>query len=126
MICLRIRASHGVNISASLLLLAICLHKLWQAGSGLEALLLLQNLVSSIVENAQQPVFQLDFVDSAEREKVLMTFNATERALPPPYDNVTIHGLFEHWAKETPAARAISFEVGAQVTLAQHFHVKIL
>ena len=63
------------------------------------------------MKNAQQPVFQLNFVDAAEEEKVLTTFNATERTLPPPYDHVTIHGLFEYWAEKTPDARAISFEV---------------
>lgn len=70
----------------------------------------LQNLVRSIVEDSQQPVFQLNFVDEAEREKVMLTFNATEKELPAPYDNVTIHGLFEYWASATPDARAISFE----------------
>lgn len=70
----------------------------------------MQNLIASITDAPELPVFQLDFVDNAESEKVLKTFNATEKPLPPPYENVTIHGLFEHWATKTPDARAVSFE----------------
>ena len=72
---------------------------------------LVQNLVGSIVELSEKPIAQLDFVDSAERDIVLNTFNATAVELPPPYAGVTIHGIFEYWASRTPDAKAISFEV---------------
>ena len=64
-----------------------------------------------VTKASEHAINSMDFVDDVEREVVLEKFNATARVLPPPYEAATIHGLFEHWATETPDARAISFEV---------------
>lgn len=72
----------------------------------------MQNLLAVVAKAADFPINSLDFVDEAEREVVLEKFNATATELPSPYKDATIHGLFEHWASQTPNARAISFEVG--------------
>lgn len=74
----------------------------------------MQNLVADVVSNPDKQIMQLDFVDDEEREKVLNTFNATELELQAPYKDVTIHGLFEHFATKTPDATAISFEVSSR------------
>ena len=73
--------------------------------------LLPQNLLEVVTKASEHAINSMDFVDDVEREVVLEKFNATTRVLPPPYEAATIHGLFEHWATETPNARAISFEV---------------
>ena len=70
-----------------------------------------QNLLEVVTKASEHAVNSMDFVDDVEREVVLEKFNATARVLPPPYEAATIHGLFEHWATQTPDARAISFEV---------------
>ena len=70
-----------------------------------------QILLESIAAEPELPILQLNFIDAAEREMVLTTFNSTDRALPSPQAGATIHGLFEHWVATTPHAPALCYKV---------------
>ncbi len=71
-----------------------------------------QALLASIVAAPDEDITRLAFITAPERRLVLETFNETE--LPPTellHERQTLHGLFEHWATETPDAIAARFEV---------------
>ncbi|ERT10386.1 non-ribosomal peptide synthetase, partial [Photorhabdus temperata] len=59
----------------------------------------LQVLVSSVGEEDNIPVWQLNLLSEAERTLLLETWNATETAYP---DQLSIHQLFEQQAEKTP------------------------
>ena len=65
----------------------------------------------SAAASPDSPLAELTMVQPAEVEQVVGAFNQTERSLPAPYDNCTIHGMFEHWADHTPSAPAVAYEV---------------
>ena len=65
----------------------------------------------SAAASPDTPLAALTMVLPAEVEQVVGAFNQTERALPAPFDGCTIHGMFEHWADQTPSAPALAFEV---------------
>ena len=70
-----------------------------------------QILLESIVGEPSLHILSLNFVDAAERETVLNSFNQTALELPSPQAGATIHGLFEHWVSTTPDKPALSFQV---------------
>ncbi|WP_047197779.1 non-ribosomal peptide synthase/polyketide synthase [Caldimonas brevitalea] len=69
----------------------------------------LVRLLESMTEDAGRRVGDLDLLDAAARDQVLVRFNDTARAYP--HDGL-IHQVFEAWAERTPYATALSGEGG--------------
>ncbi|VEP13357.1 Amino acid adenylation protein (modular protein) [Hyella patelloides LEGE 07179] len=66
-----------------------------------------QNLLSSVIENPEQPIAQLSLLGKAERHKLLVEWNDTESDYP---QDKCIHQLFEEQVEKTPDAVAVVFE----------------
>ncbi|HEY4312212.1 MAG TPA: amino acid adenylation domain-containing protein [Pirellulales bacterium] len=64
-------------------------------------------LLTGIVENRECPVFDLPLLPADERQKQLVTWNATKMAFPA---DRCIHELFVEQARRTPAGIALRFE----------------
>ncbi|MBW2464517.1 MAG: amino acid adenylation domain-containing protein [Deltaproteobacteria bacterium] len=73
-------------------------------------------LLEGIVSDPQGAVGDLPFLEEAERERVVKTWNATQRAYPR---EATVHGLFEEQVRATPAAPAVERVGGESVTYAE-------
>ena len=59
------------------------------------------------------PIDRLTIISESEHELVLHDFNTAALPCPPLcHPDQTIHGLLEHWAKASPMATAVIFEVG--------------
>ena len=63
-------------------------------------------LLESIVGNPEQRISELEMLDEAERQQLLVEFNDTSTAYP---QDVCLHQLFEQQVERTPAALALSF-----------------
>ncbi len=70
-------------------------------------LLHFQRLVEAILENPEQPIITLDILTPAERQQILVDWNAT--AMDTPTDRCA-HQLFEAHAAQHPDALAVIFE----------------
>jgi amino acid adenylation domain-containing protein len=64
----------------------------------------LENLVTALEQAPDASLRELSIVPAAEREQLLVTFNATEADYP---QEQTIHGLFEAQVQRTPDAAAV-------------------
>ncbi len=64
----------------------------------------LQTLVQALEQTPQAALYRLSILPDAEREQLLVTFNATEADYP---QQQTIHGLFEAQVQRTPDAVAV-------------------
>ena len=65
------------------------------------------NLLKSVVASPDARVWELSLLDSDERRRLLVGWNATQRDYGAP---VSLHSLFEKEAACTPDAVAVSFE----------------
>ncbi|MFE3143890.1 amino acid adenylation domain-containing protein [Streptomyces scopuliridis] len=74
----------------------------------------LGRLLEAVATTPEQPVGEIDVLDEAERERVLVEWNATERRVPP----VTLPELLEAQAARTPRATAVVFE-GRELSYAE-------
>ncbi|MFE4421469.1 amino acid adenylation domain-containing protein [Streptomyces sp. NPDC056817] len=74
----------------------------------------LHRLLESIAAEPEQPVAAVDVLDAAERERTLITWNATEQDVPA----VTLTELIEVQAARTPQVPAVVFE-GETLTYAE-------
>ncbi|QGA53025.2 non-ribosomal peptide synthetase [Pseudomonas brassicacearum] len=64
----------------------------------------LESLVAVLEQQPELPLQQVSILPTSEREKLLVTFNATEADYPRQQ---TIHGLFEEQVQRTPDAVAV-------------------
>ncbi|WP_260957914.1 non-ribosomal peptide synthetase [Pseudomonas citri] len=64
----------------------------------------LEGLVRMLESTPEAPLHQLSILPAAEREQLLVTFNASEAEYP---QQQTIHGLFEEQVQRTPDAVAV-------------------
>lgn len=64
-------------------------------------------LLQAIVKTPEQTIARLPLLTDAEREQVLVTWNATRTNFPR---HSTIHALFEQQAAQTPQATALVFQ----------------
>jgi amino acid adenylation domain-containing protein len=64
----------------------------------------LKRVLAAVVEDSGQRIGSLSLMGEAEREQILVHWNATRSEFPP---NQCIHELFEAQAKKTPDATAI-------------------
>ncbi len=70
-----------------------------------------QEVLQSAADTPGAPVSRLNLITPPEVAQVLKAFNAWDL----PYTDLlnpetqTIHGMFEHWAKHTPEAPALTF-----------------
>ncbi|WP_339493232.1 condensation domain-containing protein, partial [Pseudomonas sp. EA_15y_Pfl2_R67] len=64
----------------------------------------LQTLVQALEQTPQAALYRLSILPDAEREQLMVTFNATEADYPRQQ---TIHGLFEEQVQRTPDAVAV-------------------
>ena len=71
-----------------------------------------QTLLEGIVANPETPIGELPFLTEAERQQVLVEWNATETEYPK---DKCIHTLFEEQVERTPDAVALVFE-GEELT----------
>ncbi|MGX4687703.1 amino acid adenylation domain-containing protein [Streptomyces sp. JNUCC 63] len=74
----------------------------------------LGRLLDAIATDPEQLVAAVDILDAAERERTLVTWNATEHEVPP----ATLTELLEAQAAGTPQATAVVFE-GETLTYAE-------
>ncbi|MFB6984387.1 amino acid adenylation domain-containing protein, partial [Streptomyces scopuliridis] len=74
----------------------------------------LGRLLEAVAATPDRPVGEIDVLDEAERERVLVEWNATERRVP----SVTLPELFEAQAARTPRATAVVFE-GRELSYAE-------
>ncbi|PVE12341.1 non-ribosomal peptide synthetase, partial [Streptomyces scopuliridis] len=74
----------------------------------------LGRLLEAVAATPDRPVGEIDVLDAAERERVLVEWNATERRVP----SVTLPELFEAQAARTPRATAVVFE-GRELSYAE-------
>ena len=63
----------------------------------------LENLLRAMIEASEQPVGSLALLDAAEREQLLVEWNATAA----PYPELCVHELFAQQAARTPDAPAL-------------------
>lgn len=66
----------------------------------------LVQLMRSAVDDPDQPISRLELLTPAEREQILIGWNATAHPRP----EACAHQLFEAWAARTPDAAAVVFE----------------
>ncbi|HEY9649328.1 MAG TPA: amino acid adenylation domain-containing protein, partial [Coleofasciculaceae cyanobacterium] len=66
-----------------------------------------QTLLSAIVDNPQQRLYELPLLTEAEQHQLLVEWNGTKAEYP---QNVCIHKLFEAQVEQTPDAVAVIFE----------------
>ncbi len=66
-----------------------------------------QTLLESIVADPQQRISELEMLDEAERQQLLVEFNDTVAAYP---QDVCLHQLFEQQVERTPDAVALVFK----------------
>jgi len=67
------------------------------------------HLLEKVAADADRPLSQLDFLEEAEREQLLVGFNDTSSAFP----DETMHQGFERWADRQPDATAVRDAVGS-------------
>jgi amino acid adenylation domain-containing protein len=67
----------------------------------------LQKLLEEAAADPDRPISRIPLTGGEERERVLRTWNRTERDLGPA---ATVHALFERQARETPDATALVFD----------------
>ncbi|WP_237577658.1 amino acid adenylation domain-containing protein, partial [Mycetohabitans sp. B6] len=67
----------------------------------------LQAMLQAMVAHPQQPVATLELLSPAERQLLLQTWNATQRAYP---SHMCVHQLFEAQVERTPEAPALVYE----------------
>jgi non-ribosomal peptide synthetase component F len=67
----------------------------------------LEQLVEALETHPANPVGQLDILPAAERQKLLVDWNATEAEYPK---DVCVHQLFEAQVARDPAATAVVYE----------------
>ncbi|WP_228864668.1 non-ribosomal peptide synthetase [Xenorhabdus sp. PB30.3] len=67
----------------------------------------LSELADALTADAQQSVLNLSILPAAERQQLLVDFNATQADFP---QHVLIHELFEQQVARTPDALAVQFE----------------
>ncbi|MDC9594349.1 non-ribosomal peptide synthetase, partial [Xenorhabdus sp. IM139775] len=67
----------------------------------------LHSLMEALIQHPQQPILSLSVLPAAERQQVLMDFNATQADFP---QNALIHQLVEAQAAQHPDATALIFE----------------
>ncbi|MGD1704143.1 non-ribosomal peptide synthetase [Dapis sp. BLCC M229] len=65
-----------------------------------------QNLLTAVVENPDTPVDKLSILSEAEKQKILVAWNDTQKDYP---QGVSIHQLFESQVEKTPDAIAVIF-----------------
>src|SRR5581483_9999726 len=65
------------------------------------------SLLEGAVAQSDQSILNLPLLTEAERQQILVDWNATERAYP---DHSCIHQLIEAQVEKTPAAEAVTFE----------------
>ena len=75
----------------------------------------LQNLLAAMVADDTQLVGSIPLLSAAERERIVIDWNATER---PYRSDVCIHELFEEQVERTPDAVAVVYE-DVQLTYAE-------
>ena len=66
----------------------------------------LVRVLAAVVADPDQPIGRIDLLSAAEREAVLLGWNATAHAVPA----ITLPGLFERQVAARPEARALVFE----------------
>lgn len=66
-----------------------------------------KNLLKYILNNAESPLFAIDFLSDEEREKLLFELNETTVNYP---QDKTFVAYFEEWAEKTPDKVALHFE----------------
>ncbi|MCC6808083.1 MAG: amino acid adenylation domain-containing protein, partial [Deltaproteobacteria bacterium] len=66
-----------------------------------------QKLLDAIAKNPDEKIGALEMLGEAERQKLVVEWNATKRDYPP---DTSIHALFSAQAKKTPEAVAVVFE----------------
>jgi amino acid adenylation domain-containing protein len=84
-------------------------------------------LLQGILQDSQTRVSDLPLLSPAEREQMLVTWNATKTGgavgtVPracPPLQGVCVHQLFEQQVEQTPESIAVAFGEGQQVTYQQ-------
>ncbi|KAG0323014.1 hypothetical protein BGZ97_001451 [Linnemannia gamsii] len=64
-------------------------------------------LLEAIAQNPDQPIGGIELLDAAERQQLLVEWNATEREYPAHH---CIHQLFEEQVERTPHATALVYE----------------
>ncbi len=67
----------------------------------------LVSLLEAIAQNPDQPIGGIELLDAAERQQLLVEWNATEREYPAQH---CIHQLFEEQVECTPHATALVYE----------------
>ncbi|MBD2823030.1 hypothetical protein ID852_20750, partial [Xenorhabdus sp. 42] len=67
----------------------------------------LEQLVAILADAPHSPALSVDVVPAAERQQLLVDFNATDRDFPQA---ALIHELVEQQAARTPDATAVLFE----------------
>lgn len=67
-----------------------------------------KHLLEAIIANPEQRLSDLPLLTDAERQRLLVNWNNTSAALPPP--DLALHHLFEAQAERTPNAVAVVFE----------------
>ncbi len=67
-----------------------------------------RTLLTSILGNPKQNIFNLNILPGEEKHKLLVEFNRKIADTPIPHQ--TIHSLFEAQASKTPEAMAVSYE----------------
>jgi amino acid adenylation domain-containing protein len=67
----------------------------------------LESLVYALESEPHMPVRQLEILPPAERQQLLVEWNATEKEYP---EQVCIHHLFEEQVEKTPDATAVVYE----------------
>ncbi|KAF9396674.1 hypothetical protein CPC16_010245, partial [Podila verticillata] len=64
-------------------------------------------LLEAITQNPDQPIGSIELLDAAERQQLLVEWNATEHEYPAHH---CIHQLFEEQVERTPHATALVYE----------------
>ncbi|MEN3033082.1 AMP-binding protein, partial [Chromobacterium amazonense] len=67
----------------------------------------MEGLVKALATDPQQAILNLPILPAAERQQLLVDFNATEAEFP---QGALIHQLFEEQVRRTPEATAVVFE----------------